>query len=160
LGRTRVTGALGVLAARPFLILDAELGEPCVPGATGAGTRRYIPIVGGSVSGDIQGIIIPGGGDWQTIHEDGNIDLEAHYAFRAADGAVVEVISSGVRAAPAAVMRRLQAGESVDPCEYYFRTALRFRTGAASLRHLNFRLALAIGERCPRSVRLRVFEVL
>jgi hypothetical protein len=97
---------------------------------------------------------------WQTIHDDGNIELEAHYAFRAGDGAVVEVISSGVRAAPAEVMRRLQAQESVDPGEYYFRTAMRFRTGAKSLWHLNFRLAIATGERHARRVRLRVFEVL
>jgi hypothetical protein len=155
-----VTAAGDIIAARPFLTLEAELGDPSVPGAIGAGSRRFIPIIGGTVSGDIRGTIIPGGGDWQTIHDDGNIALEAHYAFRADDRAVVEVISSGVRAASAAVMQRLQAGDSVNPREYYFRTAMRFRTGAESLRHLNFRLAVATGERRAHSVRLRVFEVL
>jgi len=47
----------------------------------------------------------------------------------------------------------------VDPGEYYFRTAIRFRTGAPELTHLNFRLGIAKGERRRDSVRLEVFEV-
>jgi Protein of unknown function (DUF3237) len=151
---------MSLVATQPLLILEVDVGAPVEPGAIGAGRRRFIPIVGGRVSGSVTGEIIPGGGDWQTVHDDGNLQIEAHYAFRTHSGAVVEVLSSGVRAASAAVLHRLQAGELVDPCEYYFRTAIRFRTGAAELAHLNFRLAVARGERRKASVRVEVFEVL
>jgi hypothetical protein len=151
---------MNLIAGQPLLILDVDVGLPVEPGPIGAGRRRFIPIVGGRVTGSLTGDIIPGGGDWQTIHDDGNLQLEAHYAFRTTTGAVVEVLSSGVRAASGAVLQRLQAGELVDPAEYYFRTAIRLRTGAPELAHLNFRLAVARGERRKSSVRLEVFEVL
>jgi len=151
---------MSLTAAEPFLVIEADVGAPFDPGATGAGARRCIPITGGRVSGAIEGEIIPGGADWQTIHDDGNLQIEAHYAFRTADGAVVEVTSSGVRSGPPDVLARLMAGERVEPSAYYFRTAMRFRTGAPALAYLNFRLAVARGARRKSGVRLEVFEVL
>lgn len=151
---------MSITAAEPFLIVDVEAGAPSEPGRTGAGGRRFIPLLGGRVSGEIEGEIVPGGADWQTIHDDGNLQIEAHYAFRTASGAVVEVLSSGVRAGPPEVLKRLGAGEAVDPGEYYFRTAIRFRTGAPELAYLNYRLAIARGARRPGGVRLELFEVL
>lgn len=151
---------MGVTADEPFLIVEVEAGAPSEPGRTGAGGRRFIPLLGGRVSGQIEGEIIPGGADWQTIHEDGNLQIEAHYAFRTASGAVVEVFSRGVRAGPPEVLEQLMAGEAVDPGAYYFRTAISFRTGAPELAYLNFRLAVARGARRRGWVRLEVFEVL
>ena len=151
---------MSVTAEQPFLILDVDVGPPVDVGATGGGVRRCIPLIGGRVSGAIKGEIIPGGADWQTIHDDGALQIEAQYAFRTADGAVVEVVSSGVRSGPPEVLQRLAAGEIVDPAEYYFRTAIRFRTGAAYLARLNHRLYVARGARRPGAVRLEVFEVL
>jgi hypothetical protein len=151
---------MSITAAEPFLVLEVEVGPPAEPGRTGAGARRFIPLTGGRVSGAVEGEIIPGGADWQTIHDDGALQIEAHYAFRTAGGAVVEVQSNGVRAGSPEVLARLARGEPVDPSEYYFRTFVRFRTGAAELAHLNSRLAVARGERRKASVRLEVFEVL
>jgi hypothetical protein len=48
----------------------------------------------------------------------------------------------------------------VDARTYYFRTALRFETGAANLDWLNRVIAIGIGARLPRAVELSVFEVL
>src|ERR1700741_1200955 len=98
-----------ITAAEPFLGLEVEAGAPRGPGATRACGRRFIPLTGGRVSGQVEGEIIPGGADWQTIHEDGNLQIEAHYAFRTSSGAVVEVLSSGVRAGPPEVLQRLGA---------------------------------------------------
>jgi Protein of unknown function (DUF3237) len=151
---------MGITSDSAYLIIEAEVGRAADPGAIGAGARRFIPITGGRISGAIQGEIIPGGADWQTVHDDGNLQIDAHYAFRAVTGGVVEVISSGVRAGAPAVLRRLGGGETVNPAEYYFRTALRFRTGASELAFLNFRLYIGRGERLYDRVRLEVFEVL
>jgi hypothetical protein len=151
---------MGITAAKPFLLLEVEVGAAAQIGDMGAGARRFIPITGGRVSGEIQAQIIPGGADWQTVHDDGTLQLEAHYALRTASGAVIEVISNGVRSGPPDVLRRLGAGEVVDPAQYYFRTAMRFRTDASELTHLNHRLYVSRGERRPDNVRLEIFEVL
>jgi hypothetical protein len=47
----------------------------------------------------------------------------------------------------------------VDAGAYYFRTALRFETGAAELDWLNRVIAVGIGARLPEAVALRVFEL-
>ena len=151
---------MSITASEPFLILEVKVGTASELGHIGAGARRFIPIIGGNVSGSILGEIIPGGADWQTVHDGGNLQIEAHYAFRAATGAYIEVLSSGVRAGSPDVLKRLLADEAVDPGEYYFRTSIRFRTGAPDFAYLNFRLAVARGERKRGSVRLEVFEVL
>lgn len=144
----------------PFLILEVEVAPPVDLGPTGAGRRRYVPIIGGRVSGEVAGEILPGGADWQTAHDDGNLQIDAHYAFRTDAGDVVEVRSTGVRSASPEVLARLAAGELVDGAQYYFRTAIRFTTGSEALRHLNFRLGMARGERLKTGVRLEVFEIL
>ena len=72
---------------------------------------------------------------------------------------VVEVASEGVRHASHVVLDRLARGETVRIEDYYFRTAIRFRTGAASLAQLNHLLAIGVGERLPESVRLDVYAV-
>jgi hypothetical protein len=151
---------MGIISASAYLIIEAQVGPPVDPGPVGAGTRRFVPITGGRISGAIQGEIIPGGADWQTVHDDGNLQIDAHYAFRTTTGSVVEVTSSGVRAGTPDVLKRLAARETIDPAEYYFRTAMRFKTGASDLTFLNHRLYLARGERLPDRVRLEVFEVL
>ena len=147
------------LATRPFLVIEAEVAAPVTYGDAGEGVRRCIPITGGRVSGDLEGEVLPGA-DWQSVLPDGTIELSAHYGLMTTDGLRIEVTSTGLRAASPEVMARLAAGEAVDRDLYYFRTVMRFRTGAESLKRLNTVMAISIGERMPRGVRLEVFEVL
>lgn len=151
---------MALTEAQPFLVIEADVDAPIEPGDIGAGVRRCMPITGGRVSGAIEGEILPGGADWQTVRTDGTVEIEARYPVRTSSGAVVEVISSGLRVAAPSVRARLAAGDPVDPSEYYFRTAMRFRTGDPALGSLNDRLGIARGARGPRGVRLEVFEVL
>jgi hypothetical protein len=103
---------------------------------------------------------MPGGADWQILRPDGFADIDARYLIRTAQGALVEVWSRGLRHGSAEAMRKLAAGEPVDPSEYYFRTALRFETADRSLGWLTRTLAIGVGERQPQAVIIRVFEVL
>jgi hypothetical protein len=98
--------------------------------------------------------------DWQIVRADGVADLDARYTLEAAGGGLIQVRSQGLRHGPADVLARLAAGEPVDARTYYFRTALRFETGAADLDWLNRVIAIGIGARLPRAVELSVFEVL
>jgi len=142
------------------LLMTLEVAvAPPVPVDPGTPGRRFIPIVGGAVSGGFEGQVLPGGGDWQTLWADGRMDISAHYLLDITGHGTVEITSEGVRAGPPEVLAALARGESVDPGLYYFRTSVRMRTAAPGLTRLNAVLALATGERLADRVRLQVFEI-
>jgi hypothetical protein len=145
-------------ALTPVMTLRVRVSPPLtIDGAEGRG-RRFIPIVGGEVSGAYEGEVLPGGGDWQTLWDDGRMDLEAHYVL-SLGGRLVEVLSQGVRQGPPDVLAALARGEEVDPSLYYFRTAVRLRSAAPELCTLNARLFVSTGARMKDHVRLEIFEV-
>jgi hypothetical protein len=124
------------------------------------GERRFVPLTGGSVTGpELQGEILDGGVDWQVRRVDEVLDISAHYVIRTQDGALIEVQSDGMRHGPHETMSRLARGEPVARSEYFFRTVMRFTTGAPAWAHLNKVLALAVGERQADQVVLDVFRV-
>ena len=58
-----------------------------------------------------------------------------------------------MRHGPPEVMARLARGENVPREEYFFRTLVRFQTGAPQWLHLNKTMALACGRReAPRVI--------
>ena len=134
---------------------------PLVSLGTGpCGERRFVPLGGGSAEGpELSGRIVEGGIDWQTLRPDGVLDIAAHYVIRTEDAALVEVTSLGLRHGPAEVMARLARGEAVPREAYFFRTVMRFQTGAPAWLHLNRVLALAVGERAASEVRLEVYRI-
>ena len=103
-------------------------------GAAPLGERRVVQITGGSFEGpQVRGEVI-GGADWQIVRGDGAIELDARYAIKEARGGIVQVVSQGMRHGPPEVLARLGRGEDVAPSEYFFRTIMRFETGASELR--------------------------
>ena len=57
-------------------------------GDTALGKRRFIGITGGTFQGPrIEGEVIAGGADWQTVRADGVTVIEAIYALKTTDGA-------------------------------------------------------------------------
>lgn len=108
----------------------------------------------------MRGEILHGGADWQVVHPDGWVTVEARYTVRTEDGQLVSIVSRGVRHGPPAVMQRLLAGESPDPAEYRFRTAISFETTEESQNGwLNHVVAVASAIRDPEAVRIDVYEV-
>lgn len=147
-------------AFQPLCRIEVDVGEVVSLGRVPQGERRYVPLLGGRVLGPgLQGIVMPGGVDWQLLRDDGVLEIQAHYALQLSDGSLVEVDSRGLRHGPPEVLRRLAAGEAVDPASYFFRTAIRLATGAAGWQHLNRTMALAIGSRQARLVVLDVHEI-
>ncbi len=58
------------------------------------GTRRVIPITGGTFEGPkIKGEVLPGGEDWQLVRPDGDTELNARYLLKTDDGVVIQVIN-------------------------------------------------------------------
>ncbi len=119
-----------------------------------------IPITGGSFRGEkLSGRILPGGADWQVIRADGVAELDARYTLETSDGALIYVRNFGYRRGPPDVLRRLAAGEPVDPSLYYMRTTPRFETGAQRYDWLNATICVATGARRAAAVDLEIYEV-
>ena len=129
-------------------------------GETPQGRRRIIGITGGRFSGErLSGRVLAGGADWQVIRADGVADLDARYTLETSDGALIYVRNRGYRHGPADVLKKLSAGEEVDPSLYYMRTTPRFETGDARYAWLNRIVCVATGARRAAAVELEVFEV-
>ena len=140
--------------------VQAEVAAPIVIGAGATGERRIVPIIGGRVSGPcLRGEILPGGADFQLIRPDGVAEIEARYALRLNDGALVHVVNRGLRHAAPEDVERLLRGEAVPPERVYFRTAPCFETAAPAHAWLRRRLFVGLGERQPAAVIVRIFAL-
>ena len=148
------------MTLQPLLRAEITLAAPQELGDTPLGRRRIIGITGGKFSGErLAGRVLPGGADWQVMRSDGVADLDARYTLETNDGALIYVRNRGYRHGPADVIRKLAAGEPVDPALYYMRTSPRFETGDARYAWLNRIICVATGARRPAAVELEVFEV-
>ena len=137
-----------------------ELAPPHEMGECAPGEKRIIPITGGTVSGPLlNGRLLGVGADWQTVWSNGVADLDARYAIQTEDGAVIEVLSQGLRHAAPDIAARMAAGEAVSPSEYYMRTAIRLETGHPDYDWVNRALFLASGGKVGSTVRLSVYRV-
>jgi Protein of unknown function (DUF3237) len=147
-------------ALLPMTRIECEVGSIHSLGITPTGERRYVPLSGGRVSGpELNGQIVEGGVDWQWLRSDGVIEIAAHYVIRADDGGLIEVRSDGLRHGSAEVLAQLARGETVPRDAMYFRTAVRFTSGAAAWAHLNRVIAIACGAREARLVKLDLYRL-
>ena len=141
------------------LDLDIEVSEPVDVGETGNGLRRIIPIAGGTVSGRIEGEVLPVGADYQLFRVDRPTKLVAKYAFETVDGDRVYVENEGIRHASPENKRRLRDGDPVDPADVYMQSTPSFETAAPELEWLSQGVFVAPGTRQPKGVRLGVYRV-
>src|SRR5436305_7760783 len=109
-----------------MLDVRAQVADPIELGDVPGGRRRVVPIIGGTFEGrgelSISGRIVPGGADTQLIHDDGLTEADARYTLETGDGVLIGVRNRGLRHAAPDVMRRLLAGERVDPALVYFKS--------------------------------------
>ncbi|OQW54578.1 MAG: hypothetical protein A4S14_14825 [Proteobacteria bacterium SG_bin9] len=149
------------LATRFVFKLIIKVAKPIEAGDFGYGARRVIPIEGGELTGEgMHGTIEAGGADYQIIRPNGFTELEAKYAVRMDDGAVIYVENIGVRFGPAEALEKIRRGELVDPKLIYFRSRPRFETGHPDYRWLMESFFVGSGSRFPDRVELDVFQVL
>ena len=84
------------LASAPLFTAEVLLGPAVEVGPTPTGLLRVIPIVGGTLSGGLEGEVLPGGADWNVTRPDGSTQLWARYELRLVDGAVVSVTNTAL----------------------------------------------------------------
>ncbi len=144
----------------PMTQIACEVAAIQTLGAAPGGERRFVPLAGGTVAGpELNGVIVEGGVDWQWVRDGGVIEIAAHYVIRADDGGLIEIRSEGLRHGPPEVLAMLARGEPVARDRMYFRTVVRFTTGAPAWAHLNRVLALACGAREARLVKLDLYRI-
>jgi hypothetical protein len=137
-----------------------ELAPPQDLGDTPWGHRRIIGITGGEFRGDrFSGDVLPGGADWQVIHEDGTTTVDTRYTLRTNDDALVHIRTSGKRAGSPEVLAALAAGEDVDPAEYYFRVTASFETGEPAYAWLNRTVVVGAAARSANAVEYDAYVV-
>lgn len=132
-----------------------ELGEPMDVGLTPEGFRRIVPILGGSFAGpDINGRILPFGGDFQTIKPGGQIDLDARYILQTDEDELIYVSNIGTRYVPAEAFGALIAREPVDMSLAKSTGAAKLETGAERLQWVNRTRFFPRGQRGPDGLML------
>lgn len=116
-------------------------------GLSSRGHRKFIPIQGGRFEGPgIRGVVLSGGGDWQTLRTDGVLEIEARYTLQAEDGTLIGVHNRGL---------------SVRT-PMYVRTRIEFEAPAGAHEWLNravFVGTLQVISRAPLTVLVSAFKV-
>lgn len=137
-----------MITLRPAFEAIIEVGAVQEVGATATGIRKMIPILGGTFAEpEMEGVILPGGADWQLVRPDGVAEIEAHYTMRTHDGVMIYIVNKGFRHGPPDVMEKLARGMEVSPDQYYFRSTPVFEVERGKYEWLAKSVFVGKGER-------------
>ena len=156
------------LASRHLCTVEFEVGGGLIAiGSAPFGDQRLGYITGGRIFGDrINGIVLPGGGNWSRggrLGEDASVGtFDARAVWQADDDALIYVSYTGRSVIPDDV-RATFADPAVPDAEasrYYLRIAPVFETASVRYGWLNGLLAVGVGTRTDFGVRHQLYEVL
>jgi hypothetical protein len=146
-----------VLDLTVYVAAPIEAGD--VVGLNSRGKRRIIPITGGSVTGQINGKVLPGGADFQIVVSETTADLDARYMIELDNGEHIFVQNRALRRGSAADIAKLVRGEPVAPEAIYFRCVPTFEVSSPALAWLTQSIFVGTGARFPDRVQLSIFRV-
>ena len=153
---------MNTLQFQPLFDISLSLSPVQDVGASPLGTRRIVPVAGGTFRGDrLSGDVMPNAAaDWVLVRADGSVQLDVRLTLQTDDDALIYMSYRGVRHSSPEVAQRMARGDSVDPDEYYFRTTPVFETSSAKYAWLNNIVSVGVGERLATGVKYRVYEIL
>lgn len=131
----------------------AEVGEYLPLEQRDAELLEYIPIVGGPVTGEVAGSIVPGGADWCLSRADEAYQVEARYLIRTELDEIIDVVNVGI-------LRHLPDGTGDAREMGYFLCTPRFRTTAPRLQWLTRSVFVGRAHVNEGDTTIDVFEVL
>lgn len=144
----------------PLFVLREAVPPLLIVGETPNGFRRIGLVQGGSFEGERVSGEVVSGNDWQTVRNDSCTKLDVRLILRTADGALIVMTYTVLRAGPAEVMARLDRGEAPDPGTYYFRMSPMFETSAKRYDWINRIISVGIGTRLAEGPVYSIFEIL
>lgn len=156
------------LASRHLCTVEFEVGGGIISiGASPFGDQRLGYISGGRFFGPrINGIVLPGGGNWSRSGRLGDTasvgTFDARAIWQTDDGALVYVSYTGRNIIPDDVRATFAdpAVPDADASRYYLRIAPVFETASVQHGWLNGVLAVGVGERTDFGVRHVIHEIL
>ncbi len=141
------------------VFVDAPIEAGNVTGLNSRGKRRIIPITGGTVTGHVNGKVLPGGADFQIVVSETTADLDARYMIELDNGDHIFVQNRAMRRGAATDIAKLVRGEHVSPEAIYFRCVPTFEVSSPSLEWLTQCIFVGTGARFPDRVQLSIFRV-
>lgn len=149
------------LKSRPLFQMTADVAPAQVTPEGPYGERRFMPVTGGSFSGErLRGEVLNGGSDCQLIRPDAVAELDVKVVFKTDDGAHILMKGLGMRHGPPEVLRKLFTGEEVSPDAYYFRESVMFEAPSGPYEWLNKIIGVGVGVRNPQGVIIDFYEIL
>jgi Protein of unknown function (DUF3237) len=139
--------------------VSAPIEAGTVIGLNSRGKRRIIPITGGTVAGQVNGKVLPGGADFQIVVSETTADLDARYMIELDTGEHIFVQNRALRRGSAADIAKLVRGEPVAPEAIYFRCVPTFEVSSPALEWLTQSIFVGTGARFPDRVQLSIFRV-
>ncbi len=129
--------------------MEADLEPPQVVGKAGKGARMIFIAKGGTIRGPkLNGTLLPGGGDWFTMRDDGVGELNVRGSFKTDDGALIYSHYLGL------------THNKTDDGSRYFVTTPYYETGSEKYAWLNKIVTIGIGHSPgPNKVAYDVFKV-
>ncbi len=146
-----------VLDLTVYVAAPIEAGN--VVGLNSRGKRRIIPISGGTVTGHVNGKILPGGADFQIVVSETTADLDARYMVELDNGEHIFVQNRALRRGAASDIAKLVRGEPVAPEAIYFRCVPTFEVSSPALEWLTQSIFIGTGARFPDSVQISIFRL-
>jgi hypothetical protein len=135
--------------------------EPAQPISTPVGTRMTFIAKGGVIDGPkLQGEILPGGGDWLLLGNDGVGRVDVRATLRTHDGALIHYETRGIIKIPTDGLERLAAGEVLPFDETYVRTTPKFETADQRYAWLSGMVAVGYNILSPNHIDYRIYRVL
>ncbi|WP_447763188.1 DUF3237 domain-containing protein [Sphingopyxis panaciterrae] len=156
------------LSSTHLCTVEFEVGGGIIGmGVSPFGDHRMGYISGGRFFGPrINGIVLPGGGNWSRSGRLGEAasvgTFDARAVWQTDDGELIYLSYTGRNVIPDDVRAAFAdpAAPDVDPARYYLRIAPVFETASAKYGWLNGVLAVGVGERTDFGVRHVIHEVL
>ena len=123
------------------------------------GNRLIFPVTGGSFEGPrLKGTVLPVGGDWLLVSEDGTGRLDYRATLETDDGALIYLQYTGVGRSDE-TRPALTPGASEEYGDRYYMITPRFETGDERYGWLNGFVYVAEGKRTAEGVDYRVYAV-
>ncbi|MEI9984458.1 MAG: DUF3237 domain-containing protein [Aliidongia sp.] len=146
---------------KPLFVMRLDVRKLQIVGATPGVHRRIGVVPSGVFEGErLSGEVLEGGSDWQSVRSDGSTMLDVRLVLKTTDGSPIGMTYRGIRQGRSDVISRIEAGEVVDPADYYFRIAPLFETEASRYAWLNNIVSVGIGHRRADGPIYSLFEIL
>ncbi len=129
------------------------------------GKRQLIPIESGTVTGAIEGEVLPGGIDSQIIDKDGLCRLSARYAVKTRQGDTFYIENNGIRRIPQQWRHLLFSDDmgffnEIPTEDIYFKTTPSFEVYSDTLKWLTESLFVCSAQRSATGVFLDMYKVI